>query len=92
MRLGSLLRKWCRNQEPAVLPDQTKGWLGPCHQVSINPQSSHQQGKPDFQVFHPHLLDCCPLTCANMKERDGEKDRKEGPWAVALSQTTDHRQ
>jgi len=52
---------------------QTKGWLGPCHQVSIHPQSSHQQGKPDFQVFHPHLLDCCPLTCANMKERDGEK-------------------
>lgn len=22
MRLGGLLRKWCRNQEPAVLPDQ----------------------------------------------------------------------
>lgn len=22
MRQGSLLRKWCRNQEPAVLPDQ----------------------------------------------------------------------
>ncbi|KAJ4946079.1 hypothetical protein JOQ06_023754, partial [Pogonophryne albipinna] len=40
----------------------------------LHPQSSHQQGKPDFQVFHPHLLDCCPLTCANMKERDGEKE------------------
>ncbi|KAK5613462.1 hypothetical protein CRENBAI_021434 [Crenichthys baileyi] len=40
MRLRSLLRKWCRNQKPAVLPDQTKDWLGPCDQISINPQVS----------------------------------------------------
>ncbi|MED6279362.1 hypothetical protein CHARACLAT_033640 [Characodon lateralis] len=24
MRLRSLLRKWCRNQKPAVLPDQAR--------------------------------------------------------------------
>lgn len=34
-----------------------------------------QPGKPDFQVSHPHALDCCPLTCANIKERESERER-----------------
>lgn len=34
-----------------------------------------QPGEPDFQVSHPHVLDCCPLTCANIKEREREKQR-----------------
>lgn len=37
--------------------------------------SFHQPGKPDFQVSHPHPLDCSPLTCANIKDRDGEWKR-----------------
>lgn len=61
---------------------QTNGWQGPRHQISIHPQStrgtlSASQEKPDFQVSHPHLLDRSPLTCANMKEGDGER---EGGW------------
>lgn len=54
------------------LSPQTKAWLGLCHQIHL--QVFHQPGKPDFQVSHPHALDCRPLTCANMKERDGERE------------------
>lgn len=35
-----------------------------------------QPGKPDFQVSHPHVLDCCHLTCANINEREGERGRE----------------
>lgn len=49
---------------------QTKGRLGLRHQISIHLQFFHQPGKPDFQVSHPHALDCCPLTCANMSEME----------------------
>lgn len=35
-----------------------------------------QPAKPDFQVSHPHVLDCCHLTCANIKEREGKRERE----------------
>lgn len=41
-----------------------------------------QPGKPDFQVSHPHVLDCSLLTCANIKERERErKGEREREWA-----------
>lgn len=35
-----------------------------------------QPGKPDFQVSHPHVLDCCHLTCANIKKRERARERE----------------
>lgn len=55
---------------------QTKGRLGLRHQISIHLQFFHQPGKPDFQVSHPHALDCCPLTCANMSEMERGRAEK----------------
>ena len=68
------------------LSRQNAGWAPAIRSPSIQtPQvnSFHQPGKPDFQVSHPHSLDCCPLTCANMKEREREREKggsRKGGW------------